>query len=136
VSVPLAYALLTVQVTLPASVIINPASSSIEVCDENGDALNALNFGSTNQQGSTTCTVMIVNNGGVTVSLNLTANGISVTPPPPGAHGDFLSWNSEGVQVTPGNSVTATLTYHINMMVSNTNVERTFDVIITATEVQ
>jgi hypothetical protein len=135
VSVPLAYALLTVQLTLPASVIINPAGASIQVSDENGAPLNALDFGSTNQQGSTTCKVMITNTGGVTVKLNMTAHNIVLVPPPPGVHGEYLSWNCEGVQLTQGSSVTATFTYSINMMVAGHNVPRTFDVIITATEV-
>lgn len=80
---------------------------------------------------------MIVNNGGVTVSLNLTANGIIVIYPSAGMHGEYLSWDSEGAQITPGNSITATLIYQYNIpMEIGNNVERTFDVIITATEVQ
>jgi hypothetical protein len=136
VMVPVTYALLTFKVTLPASVIINPASASIQVLDTSEVPLTALDFGSTRQNGGVaTCTVIIKNTGELVVTLNMTANNISTDPPPMGMHGDYLTWNSEGAQVNPGSSITATFTYRINMMVAGHNVPRNFDVILTATEV-
>jgi hypothetical protein len=70
--------------------------------------------------------------------LNLTATGVALggagSGEGAGAHGDWLTWDSEGANVAVGGSATATLHYSINMAVSGYDVPRSFNIIITATE--
>jgi hypothetical protein len=111
---------------------------SIQVCDINGNPLGKYDFGSCRQQGASSCQILVKNTGSVPVTLNLTATGVALggsgSGEGVGAHGDWLTWDSEGANVAVGGSATAILHYTINMVVSGYDVERAFNIVITATE--
>jgi hypothetical protein len=154
IAIPLSLAALTYQVNLPASIIINPSPTatptptpsptslaktiSIQICDLNGNPLSKYDFGSCRQQGAASCQVLVKNTGNVPVTLSLTATGVALGGPgsgeAAGAHGDWLTWDSEGANVAVGGSAAATLRYSINMVVGGYDVERAFNIVITATE--
>ncbi len=133
--IPVTYALLTYKVTLPATVIINPASAAINIKHADGTPAMSLDFGSCSQQGSAKCSVIIENIGQIPIRLNMTTQNIGTDPPPMGMHGEYLSWDCEGTQINPGSSIAASFTYRVNMMVGGYNVARNFDVSVNAIEV-
>jgi archaellum component FlaG (FlaF/FlaG flagellin family) len=111
------FAVITTSQTVSSTGAVS-TSANLGVYSDNActTSLSSVNWGNLTPGGITTQTIYVKNTGDLSLTLSMTTSSWS----PASANGPItITWNQEGIRLSPGQSTTATLTLTVSSSIAD-----------------